>query len=140
VSAADLVALAERWTAADNAADFSRHAEWMGPDTEVHLVARNLVLRGPVQYEAFLRAYLAGVPDLYAEIHDRFATDDRLAHRWVMTGTHSGELFGVPPTGRSVRFEGASVWECRNGRPERIFIYIDPGSLTAQLQSSGGDT
>ena len=33
---------------------------------------------------------------------------DRHADRWVMTGTHRGELFGLPGTGRSVRVEGAT--------------------------------
>ena len=30
---------------------------------------------------------------------------------------------GMPPTGQPIRVEGASVWDCRGGRPQRIFVY-----------------
>jgi predicted ester cyclase len=33
---------------------------------------------------------------------------DHHADRWVMTGTHHGPPFGMPPTGRRVRVEGAT--------------------------------
>ena len=135
MSAADLVAIAEQWTAADDAGDFSRHREWMHPDTEIHLVSRGRVLRGPQEWVEFMRAYRAGVPDLRTTIHDRFATEDRLVHRWTLTGTHSGELFGMPPTGAPIRVEGASVWECREGRPERIFVH---SSVVTAERAGGG--
>lgn len=85
-----------------------------------------------------MRAYRAGVPDLHTTVHDRFATDDRLVHRWTLTGTHTGDLFGKPPTGRPIRVEGASVWECREGRPQRIFIYSL--LVTAESAEGGSDS
>jgi hypothetical protein len=123
MSAADLIAIAEQWTAADDAGDFSKHAEWMYPDTEVHLVSRGRVLRGPKEWVDFMRSYRAGLSDMHTVVHDRFATEDRLAHRWTLTGVHTGDLFGMPPTGQPIRVDGASVWDCRGGRPQRIFVY-----------------
>jgi steroid delta-isomerase-like uncharacterized protein len=126
MSAANLIAIAEQWTAADNSGEFSRHTEWMYEDTEIHLVSRARVLHGPHEWIAFMRAYRAGVSDMHTTVHDRFATEDRLAHRWTLTGTHTGDLFGMQPTGQPIRVEGVSVWHCRDGRPERIFIYSIP--------------
>lgn len=33
---------------------------------------------------------------------------DAHADRWIMTGTHDGDLWGIAPTGRRVRIEGAT--------------------------------
>ncbi|MGY1697574.1 MULTISPECIES: ester cyclase [unclassified Geodermatophilus] len=137
MSADVLIAIAEQWTAADDAGDFSRHAEWMYPDTEIHLVSRGRVLRGPQEWIAFMRVFRAGVSDLHTTVLDRFATEDRLAHRWTLTGTHTGDFFGMPPTGRRIRVEGASVWSCRDGRPERIFVY---STTTVEEAAEGGST
>ena len=34
---------------------------------------------------------------------------DRLVSRWTVTGTHLGELRGLPPTGRSIRVSGVAI-------------------------------
>jgi steroid delta-isomerase-like uncharacterized protein len=138
MSAADLIAVAEQWTAADDSGDFSRHSEWMYPDTEIHLVIRGRVLRGPQEWIEFMRAFRTGVSHLQTTVHDRFATEDRLAHRWTLTGIHTGDFFGLPPTGQPIRLEGASVWECRDGRPERIFIYS--ATVTTESTAKGSDS
>ena len=36
------------------------------------------------------------------------ADGDRVVNHTRMIGTHTGELFGIPPTGRAVRVEGAT--------------------------------
>jgi steroid delta-isomerase-like uncharacterized protein len=67
----------------------------------------------------FVRSFREGVPDLTAEIEDLIAEGDRLAVRSTWSGTHQGELFGMPATGKRfsmdvidvVRFEGDRVAE-----------------------------
>jgi steroid delta-isomerase-like uncharacterized protein len=51
---------------------------------------------------------LAAFPDLRLERQELVIDGDRHADRWVLTGTHDGELMGIPPTGRPVRVEGAT--------------------------------
>jgi predicted ester cyclase len=51
---------------------------------------------------------LAAFPDFHLERLALVIDGERHADRWVMTGTHAGELFGIPPTGRRVRVEGAT--------------------------------
>ncbi len=49
------------------------------------------------------------IPDFRAEVQHQLTQGDRVASRWVFTGTHQGKLFGVPATGKSVRFQNISI-------------------------------
>lgn len=53
--------------------------------------------------------------------------------RWVMTGTHTGDLYGLAPTGRSISVESCEIYEFDNGRVIRSWAYGDPAGLIAQL-------
>jgi predicted ester cyclase len=35
---------------------------------------------------------------------------------WVFSGTHEGELYGVPPTGKKVSFQNISISRVEDGR------------------------
>src|SRR5688572_23943367 len=48
---------------------------------------------------AFLRD---AFPDRVDVIEDIIAEEDRVGMLWRLTGTHKGNLFGIPPTGRKV--------------------------------------
>jgi predicted ester cyclase len=48
-------------------------------------------------------------PDLHYQIEDIIATDDTVVMRVKMTGTHRGELFGLPATGRRVSVEQINI-------------------------------
>jgi predicted ester cyclase len=48
-------------------------------------------------------------PDFRAEVQQQLTQGDRVASHWVFSGTHRGNLFGVPPTGKSVRFQNLSI-------------------------------
>src|ERR1700709_464089 len=48
---------------------------------------------------AFFRALRAGIPDATIAAQDLLTDQDRVAVRFTLTGTHTGELFGVPASG-----------------------------------------
>jgi predicted ester cyclase len=48
-------------------------------------------------------------PDFRAEVQQQLTQGDRVASHWVFSGTHQGNLFGVPPTGNTVRFQNLSI-------------------------------
>jgi len=50
----------------------------------------------------FFRMQLAGFPDLRMNPQDVLVSDDKVVIRSKLTGTHQGELMGVPATGRSI--------------------------------------
>jgi steroid delta-isomerase-like uncharacterized protein len=67
----------------------------------------------------FVTSFRDAVPDLRAEIEDLIAEGDKLAVRSTWSGTHEGELFGMPATGKRftmnvidiVRFDGEKAAE-----------------------------
>ena len=48
-------------------------------------------------------------PDFRAEIQQQLIQGNLVASHWVFSGTHLGNLFGVPATGKSVRFQNLSI-------------------------------
>jgi predicted ester cyclase len=49
------------------------------------------------------------LPDFRAEIQQQLTQGNLVASHWVFSGTHQGNLFGVPATGKSVRFQNLSI-------------------------------
>jgi predicted ester cyclase len=102
-SIVDVVAFADALVAGDEAAirsflaeDYYGHSR--GPD-EPSQADRWLAL---------LPAVRAAVPDLGIEIEERTiepAADGEVGVRAVVTGTHAGELWGSPATGKAIRIE-----------------------------------
>ena len=50
-------------------------------------------------------------PDLNMTVEDVVAQDDKVACRWRGTGTHQGELFGIPATGKSVDVTATVIYK-----------------------------
>ena len=62
--------------------------------------------RGPEGLKMFRRQVNAAIPDEHITITAvRFEGDDIIEANLVMDATHTGELFGIPATGRKIRFD-----------------------------------
>ena len=67
-------------------------------------------IRGHEAIRQTLQPYLAAFPDLRYTIEDLIAESDKVVARWRAEGTHRGELFGIPATGKRVSFFGTDVF------------------------------
>lgn len=94
--------------AAWNAHDPDAVAAVFAEDAVVREVGTGQESRGRAAVRARAVALLTAFPDLTLERVALVVDADRHADRWVLSGTHRGELFGIPPTGRRVRIEGAT--------------------------------
>lgn len=56
----------------------------------------------PQRLEQFLTMFRAAMPDLRVEVEDMLAEGDKVVARLTLRGSHQGELFGVPASGRPV--------------------------------------
>jgi predicted ester cyclase len=59
---------------------------------------------------------LLGMPDYHTRIDDLIAEGDKVAVRVTITGTHTGNFWGVPPTGRQVHLTGIYIVRIANGK------------------------
>ena len=64
---------------------------------------------GLYQLRHALPALRAAFPDFSAELKQQLVDGDRVASQWLFRGTHLGDLYGIPPTGRAVQFQNLSI-------------------------------
>jgi steroid delta-isomerase-like uncharacterized protein len=58
----------------------------------------------------------AGIPDGKTTIEDMIAGDDKVTVRFTHSGTHRGELFGVPASNRTVSISGIEIYRLADGK------------------------
>jgi predicted ester cyclase len=73
------------------------------------------------------------MPDLHVETVNLIAEGDLLAGQFTMTGTHRGELFGVPATDKPVRIEGVDIMRFASGKAVEHWGFWDSMKLLQQL-------
>ncbi len=66
----------------------------------------------------------------------RFFSGDTMLLEQSMTGTVIGEMLGIPGNGRRVTFRIFHVFDFRDGLVSREQVWIDSGSIVAQLTAS----
>jgi steroid delta-isomerase-like uncharacterized protein len=88
---------------------------------------------GPQGLKPIVRAMREAFPDLHYEIADVIATPDSVVLRVVMTGTHRGDLFGLPATGRRVSVDQVNIERIENGRIVEHWRVTDELKLMRQL-------
>lgn len=58
---------------------------------------------------------------------------DRVVAEWTATGTHTGEMAGMPPTGRKLSFPMAHVFDFEEGKVKKWRVYFNYQTLFQQL-------
>ena len=84
-------------------------------------------------HEGFAVAFYAGFPDLRQEIVHVFSTESAAAVRFVLHGTHTGNLFGIPATGRTVRVTCNVLLVIADGRVTRLQAVFDEAGMLRQI-------
>lgn len=76
---------------------------------------------------------LAAVSDFQLQITNRVVHGNQLSAEWVATGTHSGDLPGMPATGRHFTLRGITISVRQDGKIVREAIYYDLDHLRRQI-------
>lgn len=78
-------------------------------------------------------ALRAAFPDLHYAIDDLVVGADAVAVRATMTGTHRGDLFGLPATGKSVKVSQMTIEKFRGDRIVAHYRQTDDLAMLRQL-------
>jgi steroid delta-isomerase-like uncharacterized protein len=89
--------------------------------------------RGPEEIRQFFELLYAAFPDLRVDVHDVIGEGDLLAARVSYSGTHQGELLGIPATGRYVQTDGVDFFRMQDARLAEHWGGADSTSLFQQL-------
>jgi len=63
----------------------------------------------------FWAAFFAGVPDVSVTMEDLVVSGDRVVGRFIYRGTHTGDLLGIPASGKPVEMRSIDIWRLRDG-------------------------
>jgi steroid delta-isomerase-like uncharacterized protein len=92
---------------------------------------------GPEGTKVIATAFRNAFPDFHMTIDAIAAEDDRVAARFIETGTHQGELFGIPPTGKTVKFSEIGILRIADGKVVESWYDVDMLGLMGQLGVGG---
>jgi glyoxylase-like metal-dependent hydrolase (beta-lactamase superfamily II)/predicted ester cyclase len=102
------------------------------PDGVDH-IASQVDAVGPNAVRAYFQELFAAFPDFALTVESTTAQDDRVAVHWKASGTMTGPLWGVEPTGARVELEGIDVLRVEGDRLVRNDAVPDSMSVARQI-------
>ena len=80
-----------------------------------------------------ISAFRAGFPEARFRVEDILAEADKVVVRYAVEGTHTGNFFGIPATGKSITMTGISIYRIVNGKLTEAWVQYDQLGLMQQL-------
>lgn len=102
-------------------ADYTVHAR------DLHLPA------GPGAFRAAVAFWRESFPDFHVEIEHMMGTGEYVAHRFTTTGTNTGPMRDMPPTGKSFVVHGVDMHRVVDGRVVESWISDDMPRILIEL-------
>jgi len=88
---------------------------------------------GPAGVRAVFEAIRTGFPDHDAQVVHMISEGDLVATYKTFTGTHTGDFFGMPATGRRATIRVMDFVRYRDGKVVEHWGVVDQAGLAAQL-------
>lgn len=118
-----------------NDGEMVRVAEFITPEFKRHDLAGMFPAKKSGSAEAinFLGTLRTAFPDLRFDIQDVFACNDRIAMRFLISGTHKADLFGASPTGLRVVFSGINIYRFEGDKIAEVWQLWDWAAVLSQI-------
>lgn len=108
---------------------------WIAPDVSepVH---------GRAEARGRFARFAGAMPDLHADLRNSFGGGEWVCEEWTVRGTFTkpfltpqGET--VPPTNKPIELDEGVIFRVVKGEIREIHVYLDTGSMAAQMGLSG---
>lgn len=93
---------------------------------------------GKAAVRMWFETLFAAFPDLTMTADDTIVEGDKVAIRARATGTHQGELMGIPATGRAVDVPLIDIMRFRDGQIIEHWGIVDNAAMMEQLGAMPG--
>lgn len=77
--------------------------------------------------------YRAAFPDSHVTYEDLIVSGNVVVGRWSATATHTGELPGVPPTGKPIAIGGITIYRIEGDRIVEAWEQLDMLGMWRQI-------
>lgn len=113
-----------------NKQQFDRIAEYIAADMVEHTPGLS---SGAVGVRSDIEMFVGAFPDMQVTVEDLIAEGDKVAARYVWTGTHQGIFANIEATGKTVHVRGLDIWRMQDGKCVEHWNIEDSLSLMQQL-------
>jgi len=107
--------------------------ERYAPDYVLHDPSLPEDLHGPEGLKRYAAMSCGAFPDAQVTVEDQVAEGDKVVDRWTATGTHTGELMGILPTGRRIEVSGITISRFSGGKIVEDWYQSDDLGMMQQL-------
>ena len=84
-------------------------------------------------HQGFAQAFYGGFPDIFHTVDEVVADGDRVAVRFTLRGTHTGDFMGIPATNRGVEVGAVVMMRIEDGKVAELHAQFDQFGLMRQL-------
>ena len=131
--ATDVERMFEDYLAAWNSHDVEKTLSFFTDDCIYEDVPTGNVSRGKEELKAYISNTFAVFDDFKLEMKSSFIAGDWRGAEWIMSGRHTGDIPGIPTTGKSFSVRGASINELQEGKIKRTSDYWNIVSFLQQV-------
>ena len=117
-----------------NQRKLDRASELISADYILHAAGTPTPINGVEGWVQFVSMYLSGFPDLQFRVDDLIEEGDKAVVRYTATGTHTGSLMDIPPTGKKAIVTGIIISRHdRSGKAVEGWLDFDALGMLQQL-------
>ncbi len=119
-----------------NTGDENLAQQLISPLAKFHVPMQPEPMQGPIGYLMVLAMMRSGFPDMQWTLEDMVAEGDKIAARYTMKGTHQGNFFGVPATGKPIVVQAINFYRLVDdqiveeyGQPDMLGLLRQIGAI-----------
>ncbi len=134
MTSADVARLVEDWALAWSSSHAQEKLTSLFTDDCVYEdLAMGITVHGKAELTQLYTTARNAFPDYKVEVRAQFVEGSRGGAEWVMSGTHTGDLPGLPATNKYASVRAASIFELRGDKVSRWSDYFDMVTVLKQV-------